>query len=430
MSAAQLALWFIDRGKSKKIQQVEGCLLRIAGDVAPQRLHDVIASTVRRHPALRIGCEVAGGGQPRQRVYGDVPWSLEYRDLSALPPEAAQAEATRWWAEVSAVPFDLGQPPLWRAAAARLPGGRSLIALAAHHLICDGWTLRLLLEEMSEEYRTGAPAPGSPAPYPQCLLDRNDTWRRDPTVISFWRSVLDGCESSRVVIPGTATGPVRGEAAVHDVVSPDVARLIRDVARRHRVTAFLVTAAVYAVTIGRFSGIARVPVAVAAHGRTAPGLNRVAGLFATMFVLPADLAEEPSLSELLARLRETYRDCLAHRNIALEELTLERKLTREPFFRHMISYHPASFAVSRFAGLPAAMDLLSVKPSPNELELHVRELADSFALDLRFDPAVLNADEARTVLDAYGGLLACLAADPGGSVARAIPPAPPRAVLS
>jgi hypothetical protein len=426
LSAAQLPLWLIDRRASKRAQQVEGCLLRVQGEVDTRRLRDVIASTVQRHPALRIGCELAAG-QPRQRVHSGVRWTLAEADFSALPPELAHAEAARWSAEFGSVPFDLDRPPLWRAGVARLPGGHFLMAVAAHHLICDGWTLRLLLEEVSEEYRTGVPGPPEPggvAPYPQCLLDRDDAWRQDSAVTAYWRSVLAGCEGKRVVVPGAAPAAGGGGAAVQASVCADVSRLIRDVARRHRVTAFLVFAAVYAATIGRFSGASRVPVASAFHGRRTPELKRVAGVFATMFVLPADLTGDPSFSEFLARLHETYRACLANRNITLEDLALERKLTREPFFRHVISYHPESFTVSGFAGLPAVMDLISGKPAPTELEFHVRELADSFALQLRFDPAVLDAGAARTVLGAFGQLLASLAASPERSVASAAPLSP------
>ena len=69
--------------------------------------------------------------------------------------------------------------------------------------------------------------------------------------------------------------------------------------------------------------------------------------------------------------------------------------------------------------MPAAMDLLSGKPAPNELEFHVRELDGSFALQLRFDPAVLDSGSARTVLGAFSHSLASLAADPELSVIAA-----------
>src|SRR5207244_42357 len=164
---------------------------------------------------------------------------------------------------------------------------------------------------------------------------------------------------------------------------------------------FLVFAAVYAATISCFSGEPRVPVACSAHGRSAPDLKRTVGLFATMFVLHADLSGDPSFSDFLAKLRETYQVCRANRNIALEELTLERKLAREPFFGHLISYHPASFAVSSFAGMPAAMELISLKHVYNELELHVRELADEFVLQLRFDEAAMDAGFVRLVLVSF-----------------------------
>lgn len=418
LSASQLPLWLIDSRPSDHAQQVEGCLLRVRGEVDTGRLRDIIGGIVSRHPALRIGFERAAG-RPCQRVHEAVGWMLAETDLADLPPERAHAAATRWATELAAARFDLAKPPLWRAGAARLPGGQSLIALAAHHLICDGWTLRLMLEELSAEYRTGVPSPPEPGgvrPYPQCLLDRDQAWRDHPEVTAYWRAVLDECEAPRLAVPGTYP-EAAGATAVRASVPPAVSRLVRGVARRHQVTPFLVFAAVYAATIARFSGASVVPVASAFHGRPGQGLKRVAGLFATMLVLRADLTGDPPFAEFLARMRQTYRDCLANQNATLEELALERPLSREPFFRHVISYHPASFTVSGFGGILADMDLMSGKPAPNELEFHVRELSGSFALQLRFGQAVLDRGAARTVLDAFGQLLASLAADPERRVA-------------
>jgi hypothetical protein len=423
LSASQLPLWFIDGRSSGRAQQTEGSLLWVRGEVAASRLRDAISGLVRRHPALRSGFgQVAGS--PWQRVHAAVDWTLPEKDLRDMPPGQAHDEAVRWGTGLVTARFDLERPPLWRAGTARLPGGQSLIAVAAHHLICDGWTLRLLLDELGTEYVTGIPGPPGPAvtvaPYPQCLLDRDRAWGEYPEVTAYWRAVLDRCEGPRIEVPAPAPAPAAGgETAVSALVPPDLSRQLRGVAREHQVTPFLVFAASYAATIARFSGASAVPVGSAFHGRSAPGLKRVAGLFATMLVLRASLAGDPSFGEFLARMRRTYRDCLAHQNATLEELALERPLSRPPVFRQVISYHPASFAVSSFGDMPADMDLVSGKPVPNELEFHVRELADSFALQLRFDPAVLDDCSARVFLDALTRLLASVVADPERRVTAA-----------
>jgi non-ribosomal peptide synthetase component F len=420
LSAAQLALWLVDHMVDRQVSAIEGCLLRVEGEVEPARLRGAVADVVARHPALRIGCEVGEQG-PIQRVTSQVDCELAVLDLSTLSPNAAEARAALWAVELAKTPFDLRRPPLWRSGMARLPGGVSLIGIAAHHLICDGWTLGLLLAELSQVYRnaaSGADRREPLAPYPECLLERDDDRRRNTSTADYWRPVLAACNPPRLGLAGPpAAGGPPLPRSVDNHTPLHLSRQVRTVARGHQVTPFTVFAAAYAVAIGRLTGQEDIPLGTIHHGRTTPCLKRVAGMFATTLVLPTDLSGDPSFGELLRRLGGTYRQVMANRQVTLEELTSGRNLLQRPIFRHALSYHPARFAVSEFAGMPTAMDLLSTGGAHHELELHVRELDDSFALQLRFDPSAMDLGSARAVLDTFTLVLSDLASSPQRSIA-------------
>jgi non-ribosomal peptide synthetase component F len=257
-------------------------------------------------------------------------------------------------------------------------------------------------------------------PYPECLLDRDNSRRQDSSVNAYWRSVLRECDPPRVKVARPTEAAVSADkaaSAVHASVPAAVSRLLRDVARHYDVTPFLAFVAAYAVTIGLLTGAHHIPVGTAAHGRPTAQLKRIAGMFATTLVLPVDLAGELTFGDLLARLRETYRAVMANRHVTLEDLSAGRNLVRAPIFRHVLSYHPASFTVSSFAGMPASMELISETGTQYELELHVRDLGDSFSLQLRFDPAVFDTGSAAAVAGTLSILLADLPANPQKSIA-------------
>ncbi|MGH3761692.1 amino acid adenylation domain-containing protein [Actinophytocola sp.] len=420
LTAAQRALWVGAGTTADGAQPIEGCLVRVSGRLDRGRLITAITDVVGEQSALRIACEF-GTDLPVQRVHPRVRIDLASIDLSARAEDVAAEEARRWATGLVTTPFDLSRPPLWRAGVAALPGGESIIVLAAHHMICDGWSLRLLLDSIGEHYVAGAPrngSAGSATRYPTALLEREATRKADEKTLGYWRSIVENRASTPLTPSPDRAADAAGRqgAQVSTVLRPELAESLRLLARATRSTPSVVFLACYAAVLARLTGDDRVPIGTVTHGRPTPELKQLVGLFASTLVVPTDVSGGPTVEELLRRVRGDYKDTLAHREVSLEELTAGHDLVRAPLFRHLIAYHSTDLSITRFAGLPATLELVSGGAFTRELELHVREISDGYELQLRHNPGQIGREHAESILRAFVSALCEFVANPRNAI--------------
>ncbi len=172
-SFAQERLWFMDRLAPGSAVYNIPMALRIEGEVAPAVLEAVLGEVVRRHEALRTTFREAGG-QPVQVIAPPSRWSLPLVDLSGLPEGLSgdwrEAEARRLAIEDAERPFDLEAGPLLHATLLRLEPAPAvnILLLSMHHIVSDGWSMGVLVREITALY--GAAVSGRPSPLPELPL--------------------------------------------------------------------------------------------------------------------------------------------------------------------------------------------------------------------------------------------------------------------
>ncbi|HEX6863532.1 MAG TPA: amino acid adenylation domain-containing protein, partial [Thermoanaerobaculia bacterium] len=192
LSFAQQRLWFLDQLQPGTPLYNIPLSVRLTGPLDPRALEASLGRIVARHESLRTTFPPAGG-QPVQRISPPGPWRLPQVDLQALPEDRRRPESLRLAAEESRLPFDLTRGPLLRAALLRLGDGEHAILLTQHHIVSDGWSVRVLMRELAALYP--ALAEGRPDPLPPLPLQYPDfavwqrSWLKGETLereIAFW----------------------------------------------------------------------------------------------------------------------------------------------------------------------------------------------------------------------------------------------------
>ncbi len=151
LTDAQREIWFAAQmGAGVSAAYNESCTVRLHGLLDLQALRLALQQLVGRHESLRTTFGVAGDSQ---YIAATGPDSLPVTDFSGLPDEAARTTHLAEFIEnIVQEPFDLVHGPLWRIRLVRLAGGQHALVLVAHHIICDGWSMHLLVYELGELY--------------------------------------------------------------------------------------------------------------------------------------------------------------------------------------------------------------------------------------------------------------------------------------
>ncbi|HEU5431286.1 MAG TPA: condensation domain-containing protein, partial [Thermomicrobiales bacterium] len=156
LSFAQQRLWFLEQIEHSPCYNVPAWA-RLRGALDYEALERSINEIVHRHEALRTNFR-ANAGRPLQTIHADRRMRLSRVDLVAGLPKAAPAErlaeAQRRAADAAAAPFDLEGAPLVRATLYRLSDRDHLLALTAHHIVVDGWSMGVFLKELAALYES------------------------------------------------------------------------------------------------------------------------------------------------------------------------------------------------------------------------------------------------------------------------------------
>jgi len=346
VSLGQRRLWFLAQLDPSSPAYNMPVGLGLAGRLDPRALAAAFAGVVARHESLRTTFEL-DGGEPVQ-VIAPVAGALAplpVLDLSALPPAAARSVAATTTTGEGARPFDLARGPLLRSVLLRLGKAEHQLLFTVHHIVSDGWSMGVMIEELAALYRaelTGqAPAL---APPPLQYADFA-AWQRRVVSgehlerqLGWWRQRL----AAPAVLdlptdhPRPAVQTFRGER-ISLRLGPELSADLEKLARREGSTLFMVLLAAFQVLMGRLGGSDRVRVGTPIAGRNRRELEGLVGFFVSTLVLGAELGDRPSFRQLLARVREEALGAFAHQDLPferlVEELAPERDLSRTPLFQ-------------------------------------------------------------------------------------------------
>ncbi|WP_409493582.1 amino acid adenylation domain-containing protein [Amycolatopsis sp. cmx-11-12] len=323
-SFGQERLWLLDQVGASAAYHIAG-RVDWSGEPGYQALLDGIRLLIDRHALLRTGFRLDADGQVGQHMFADAAARFELPTLR-VADDAALDEAC---ARLATEPFDLGSPPLLRAALIRVSAtDRWVLALCVHHIVADDTSLGILTSELSTVY--AALAGGTVPVLPEVPTRYRDfaAWQRESEsgegfgeADAYWRERLAGAVPLELPAdgPSEATRSFEG-ASLAAEVPPDLVSKVRELAAAHELTPFMVLAAAWSVVLSRWSGQVDVVLGTATAGRSRPELSEVVGFFANTLPLRVNLGDDPSFGELLGRVREACLGAYAHQELPFERI--------------------------------------------------------------------------------------------------------------
>ncbi|MDD1961411.1 non-ribosomal peptide synthase/polyketide synthase [Pseudomonas sp. 39004] len=391
--------------------------VRLKGALELTVLQQALDALVSRHESLRTRF-VSDEGEFHQEILGACPLVLDVVEFQAGDDEAALSEAVD---AALKQPFDLLTGPLMRVTLLRLSAEHHVLALSMHHIISDGWSSDLLVQEFIQLYT--ALAEGREAQLPALPIQYADyaIWQRAwleageaQRQLAYWQAQL-GDEQPLLSLPldfeRPATPSYRG-AVLKLQIGAEQAEALRSQARKGGHTLFVLMLAAMAVVLSRYSGQSDIRIGAPNAGRNRKELEGLIGFFINTQVLRVQVDERATFAELLEQVKDVIGGAQSHQELPFEHLVdallPERNLAHNPLFQFKINQHVAAGDASRkrlgtlevegFAreGGDARFDLaFDFSDKPDGIEGYF-----TYATDL-FEPATIQrlADSLRRVLD-------------------------------
>ncbi|BDH12172.1 non-ribosomal peptide synthase/polyketide synthase [Streptomyces hygroscopicus] len=432
LSFAQQRLWFLDQLRPGDSRYNSAVALRLTGTLDRAALSRALDAAPARHESLRTTFDDVDG-RPVQTVHPAAPVPLPVHDMRAgqgPAPDAGEGTGTGTGAlddlllaEYSR-PFDLRTGPLLRALLVRVADDEHILLLTAHHIVTDGWSMGVLLDELCTHYdalahgETPAPAPAA-TQYPDFAV-----WQRErlsgallEEQLSYWTEQLDGTVPPALPLDRPRGGEEAGDGAVHEFRVPAAtAARLREVAAQQHTTLFAALIAACQALFARWSGQDDIAVGSLTPGRGRTELERAVGLFVNTVVLRAPVDTARSYRELLDVAATAVLDAFAHDDTPFERIVEATRTVREagrnPLFDVMVLLHPAPPAAPALRGMTAGTVTVPRRAATFDLSVEFVPDGDGLTGLLEYRTDLFDAPTAARMAEQLVILLGGVAAEP------------------
>ncbi|QES57078.1 non-ribosomal peptide synthetase [Streptomyces venezuelae] len=310
---------FVEQGLDLHVLQL---VADLDGPLDEDRMRAAVGGLLEDHAGLRACFRTRRNGEPVQVVphVVDVPW--ETVDLAALAGDEQAAELARTTEADRVRPFRLDRPPLLRCTLVRLGGHRFRLLLTVHHIVLDGWSMPIMLDDLFTRYATGQAASGSlPAPHYRDYLAWLGRQDRD-AARDAWRSALAGVEEPTHVALPDPSGTPSLPRAVSTALGPAETARLTEWARSRELTLGTVVQGCWGMLVGHLTGRTDVVFGMVDSGRPAelPGVEAMVGMFANTLPARVLLDSSRTVAELLTGFQDRQSELLPHRHLGLAEV--------------------------------------------------------------------------------------------------------------
>ncbi|MFD8200064.1 amino acid adenylation domain-containing protein [Streptomyces sp. NPDC059701] len=298
----------------------------LTGALDADALRAACADTLAGHTALRAGFRERTGGRPVQLIRRTATTAWTSLDLAGEEDAVRVERLVAFLEDERRRRFDMADPPLIRFALVRLAEDRHAFVLTYHHILLDGWSVPLVLEDLFTRYHHHAAGDGTVTGAPFTPLADYLRWlsRQDRAAAErAWSEALAGLAEPTLVAPGAAeAGDGTLPGLVRVTLPEDTSRALERAARRHGLTLNSVVQGSWALLLALLTGRDDVVFGQTVHGRPAglPGADRIVGLLMNTVPVRARIDPAEPLAALFARIQDEQLALAPHQHLGLTEV--------------------------------------------------------------------------------------------------------------
>ncbi|HEX3683070.1 MAG TPA: amino acid adenylation domain-containing protein [Bryobacteraceae bacterium] len=422
LSYPQRRLWFLDQLDPGGAAYNVPSPVRMGGRVDAHALRRAFCDLVNRHEPLRARFHDSDG-TPVQTIVADNDISLPIVDISEIPAVHRLAVAEAITRKSAAQPFDLIHGPLLRTCLIRLDQDDHVLALTAHHIACDGWSLGVLIRDTALLY--SAFRDGQEPELPPLDLRYADfarwqhAWIESSAAedqLAYWRGRLEGAPPLQLPTDHARQPGRSAHAAWHRIYLPlELVDRLKVLARSQATTLFAVLLTGFKVLLYQYSGQEDLVVGSTYANRT-PATEALIGFFANTVALRTDLSGNPTLAGALKLVTKTVLGAYAHQELPFDKIVQElrpaRGLETVPFARALFTLQTTFLPSLHKVGLHLESIPLHREVAQTDLIIDLLETSRGLLVAAEYNCEIFERPTIQRFLERFTAVLEAIALNP------------------
>jgi amino acid adenylation domain-containing protein len=424
LSFSQQRLWFFDQFEPGNFVYNLLTAVSLRGKLDVPALQKAFNELVRRHESLRTTFEIQEG-QPVQIIGTQQSIPMRHLDLTELPEAEQQSALRRLLDEQSLQPFDLKKGPLLRITLVRQSQEEHVVLMAMHHIVTDGWSMNILVQEtiaLYEAYSSGR-APDLP-PLPLQYADFA-VWQRNwlqgeilAQQLEFWKREL-GDHPAVLELPADRPRPAVQTYHGADFTfafSPALSQALKALCRDEEATLSMALLAGFKVLLHRYTGQQEIIVGSPIANRQRKEIEGLIGFFVNTLAIRTMISGEMSFRELLKKVKEAALGAYAHQDLPFEYLVEqfqpERSLSHSPLVQVIFNFRAAAQKKATIPGLSAIILNTENQSAKFDLTLFASDQGHEISGTIEYNVDLFNRDTIERMANHLLTLFSAIVADP------------------
>ncbi len=432
LSFAQQSLWLLDKIDSGNAHYNINSTLTLKGALNIRALSAALGIIVERHESLRTVFVANQDGEPAQLVQAYRLFEIAMIDLSDMAGESLKAKVTAAVQEEAEQGFDLSADLMLRARLLKTAPDTHILIITMHHIASDGWSINVLVKELSQLYR--ACIKGLPNPLAPLAIQYGDYahWQRRwlsgevlDKQLQYWQRQLANLPQTHSLPldrPRPKQQSFRGDS-VYSNIGAQTGQTLKRLCQAQDASLFMGLHAAFSALLWRISGEQDIVLGSPVANRQQEQLAPVIGYFVNTLVLRSNLGGEPNFAELIGRSKTMLSEAYRHQQVPFEQLverlSPERSLSHSPLFQIMLVLQNDESGSLTLPGLTLATAEQADNVAKFELTLSISEKSDGLALTWQYSSDLFNRSTIERMAEHFSALLSALVTKPNVPVSEA-----------
>ncbi|MEG4809777.1 amino acid adenylation domain-containing protein [Microcoleus sp. F8-D3] len=425
LSFAQQRLWFLNQLQPNSAFYNIPLGLHFSGQLNIAALESSLQLLINRHEILRTNF-IAVGGEPVQAIAATRDFTLPVVDFRLLPASEREIEYEKLASQSVMYVFNLAQEPLLRAQLVQLTPTENVLLLTLHHIIFDGWSVNIFVQELTAIY--SALIEHHAPTLPEIHLQYVDfaVWQQQwlqgevlQSQLAYWQQKLAGMPALLELPadrPRPAVQSFRGETQVF-TLNQDISEALVSLSQQQGVTLFMLLLTAFKVLLYRYTSQPDIVVGTPVANRQHFQIQGMMGFFVNNVVLRTDLSDNSTFLQLLKQVRGVVLEAYDHQHLPFEKLVEalqpERNLSYTPLFQIDFALEHEPEATLTLKDLTINTSELGANQTAKlDLSLSLHKTAQGLTGAFEYSTDLFDATTIARMIEHWQTLLAGILANP------------------